>query len=146
MKKKHYLMIISIIFLFSISLFYLQHGRKLIVHNSNIYTSKNNTETEINIIANKLYIPNKKAYAQELVEQARSNQLPKIRLSNTTPDKFVINIYKSNYTWGKSKIFFTILYYPKTNRYYYQFIYTTWQNKKITASYFFICIFHYLCI
>lgn len=116
MKKKHYLMIISIIFLFSISLFYLQHGRKLIVHNSNIYTSKNNTETEINIIANKLYIPNKKAYAQELVELARSNQLPKIRLSNTTPDKFVINIYKSNYTWGKRKNFFTILYYPKTNR------------------------------
>lgn len=33
-----------------------------------------------------------------------------------------------------------------TLRYYYQFIYTTWQNKKITASYFFICIFHYLCI
>lgn len=50
MKKKHYLMIISIIFLFSISLFYLQHGRKLIVHNSNIYTSKNNTETEINML------------------------------------------------------------------------------------------------
>lgn len=112
-KKRTYIVVLTLLLL---SLFYLQYGRNIIVYNSNTFTSTNYEEVELNIIANRLYIGDKTSFSKKILQRCRENSFHEIRLSNTDPDKFTINVYTNKHCLQDERTSFKIIYYTHTSK------------------------------
>lgn len=81
---------------------YLQYGRDVEVCNSILSSSNEGYGEETTVIANKLYIRDREAYARELVERHIENSFPEIRFSydsNGFPSELHISVYMNKAAW-----------------------------------------------
>lgn len=108
MKKKilKFAIIISAIGLF----LHLQYGRDIIVCGSINSMSGGQNKLTLDIIANRLYIVNEKAFTEELLDRVENNQLPKIKLSHPNSERYVIYVCRNKYEWSANHILFVITY------------------------------------
>ena len=112
MKKKilKFVIIISAIGV----LLYLQFGRDIIVCGSINSMSGGQNKLTVDIIANRLYLGNEKAFTEELLDRVENNQLPKIKLSYPNSERYIIYVYRNKYEWSINHMIFVITYDRET--------------------------------
>ena len=108
MKKKmlKIAIILSVIGLF----LHMQYGRDIIVCGSINSMSGGQNKLTLDIIANRLYVVNEKAFTEELLDRVENNQLPNIKLSYPNSERYVIYVFRNKYEWSANHILFVITY------------------------------------
>ena len=76
---------------------YLQYGRDMDVYSSFGTTSGNYYEECLNVVANKLYVPDQEACAERIVERCRKNNFKSVRFSYdlAIPNALYVKVYSS---------------------------------------------------
>lgn len=76
---------------------YLQFGREMEVYNSTSFTAENYCEEHLNVVVNRLIVPDKRKVAEEIIEHCRKNDFRNIFFSYDVvyPNKLKISVYLS---------------------------------------------------
>lgn len=92
MKVRIYTVVIGMIVL---CLVYLQWGRNVEVCNTQLRTSNDYCEQNITVIANKVWIGNRKKFGHDMIQKCIDNSFDKIRFSYDLqcPNELVIQVY-----------------------------------------------------
>lgn len=93
-------------------LIYLQNGRTMEVYNSFSTTSGSYMEERLSVIANKLYIKDKMACAEEIVRRCRENDFHNILFSYdyAIPNELQVAVYLSEGDAKEGKEVFSFTY------------------------------------
>lgn len=112
MKKKIAVLVIMIVAFSSI---YLQWGRHVEVCNSWNKTGNDYCEENMVIIANKIWICNRKKFGQEMIQKCIDNSFDNIRFSYDLkrPNKLSIKVYTNKVEYWKGTPAFTVYFKPK---------------------------------
>ena len=92
MKVRIYTVVIGMLVL---CLVYLQWGRNVEVCNTQLRTSNDYCEQNITVIANKVWIGNRKKFGHDMIQKCIDNSFDKIRFSYDLqcPNELVIQVY-----------------------------------------------------
>lgn len=83
MKKR----LLSIVCVVLVIILYLQYGTRAQILSTFNNTYQSQTETNLTVTANKLFIANKEKYCDDLLKQYQTNSLPNIFLSTDLSEK-----------------------------------------------------------
>ena len=97
--------------------FYLQYGRDMDVYNSYVFSVGSHNEQNLKIVANKLWIKDKRKYADEILERCRNNSFNSIDFCYDwyVPNSLYVEVYLSKYHVVFDKIEMEFKYYPQNN-------------------------------
>ena len=96
-----------------ISFLYLQYGREEKIINSIDISSDSFYRSEINVVANQLYIFDKRKYAGKLIDMTQRNAYPGMKFSfdqNGYPNELYISVYSSGWAYRHNYKYFEISY------------------------------------
>lgn len=113
-KKKYF--IIGGTFLFILTLFcWLQFWREIDVYSSYTISSKEQKEEHITFMVNRLYVPDKKKCAMEIIEKCRKNNFQSVLFSYDLqkPTALYGTVYRSHWEMQRQKVLFTFRYTQK---------------------------------
>lgn len=105
MKKK--LITSSCVLLFILMIIYLQCCREVSVKGTMTSAAENGYTENVVIIANKLWITDKKNFAEEMVQRCVDNDFHEVLFSydvNGYPNKLNLTIYKNDFMYKLNKI------------------------------------------
>lgn len=76
---------------------YLQNSREMEVYNSSSITAKDYHKERLTVVANKLYIVNREACAEEIFQKCRKNRFQNIKFSYdyAMPNELHVDVYLS---------------------------------------------------
>lgn len=97
---------------------YLQYGMRVQILSTFNNTYQSQTETNLIVSANKLFIPDKEKYSDELLTQYKENSLPNIFLSTDLaekPEKISFTIYTNKLFYKLGHYSFVATYYLEDN-------------------------------
>lgn len=92
--------------------YYLQFGREMEVYNSTSFTSGNYCEEHLNVVVNRLIVPDKRKVAEEIIEHCRKNDFKNIFFSYDVayPNKLEVSVYLSKKDVRGGKEVFLFIY------------------------------------
>lgn len=98
-------------------LIYLQNGRMMEVYNSFSMTSGSYMEERLSVVANRLYIKDKMACAEEIVKRCRENGFHNILFSYdyAIPNELQVTVYLSEEDVKEGKEIFSFTYTSREN-------------------------------
>lgn len=108
--------LIFLIVFFTIG-FYLQYGRDMDVYNSYVFNVGSYNEQNLKIVANKLWIKDKRKYADEILERCRNNSFNSIDFCYDyyAPNSLYVEVYLSKYHVVFDKIEMEFKYYHQND-------------------------------
>lgn len=112
--KKRILQTITVVFALLVVLIYLQYGRKEEVINSFSSSSAGVREEELTVVANRLFVVDKKEYGKELIKKALTDSLGRFCFSwdIAYPHSIEMNVYLNKTDKQNGKLAFTVVYQP----------------------------------
>lgn len=104
--------------------FYLQYGRDIDVYNSYVFSVGNRNEQTLKVVVNKLWIKDKRKYANEILEKCKTNSFKSIDFcyDSYIPDELYVDVYLSNIAVRKGNPIFSFSYLPEDRNMEYNFI------------------------
>ena len=92
---------------------YLQYGRDMDITGSYI-VSFDDEEERLSVVANKLYVTDRKACAEEIIKRCRENSFKSIRFSydQAIPNALYVTVYSSKREVDKGRKMFSFSYLP----------------------------------
>ncbi|MFR6498240.1 MAG: hypothetical protein ACLUO9_05590 [Coprococcus comes] len=114
MKKR----LLSIVCVVLVIILYLQYGTRAQILSTFNNTYQSQTETNLTVTANKLFIANKEKYCDDLLKQYQTNSLPNIFLStdlSEKPEKISFTIYTNELLYKLGHYSFVATYYLEDN-------------------------------
>ena len=121
-KIKRVALIFLIVFL--IIGFYLQYGRDMDVYNSYVFSVGSHNEQNLKIVANKLWIKDKRKYAEEILEKCKANSFKSIDFcyDSYIPIELYVDVYLSDAEVRGGCPVFSFSYLPEDMDMEYNFI------------------------
>lgn len=113
MKKKMILLIGCIILIL-----FCQFGMDVKAINSMRVSSDSGNTEHITIIANKIFIFDKKSFAEYLIERRVDNSYKEIRFVDAFPKELEIDVYTNRFTWKMNQKKFSIISYFEDSDHY----------------------------
>ncbi len=112
-KIKRVDLIFFIVFL--IIVIYLQYGRDMDAYNSYVFSVGSHNEQNLKIVANKLWIKDKRKYADEILEKCKANSFKSIDFcyDNYIPNELYVDVYLSDTEVRKGCPAFSFSYLPE---------------------------------
>lgn len=91
---------------------YLQFGKEMEVYNSTSFTEANYCEEHLNVVVNRLIVPDKQKVAEEIIEHCQKNDFKNVIFSYDVayPNKLEVNVYLSKWNTRKGKEEFSFVY------------------------------------
>ena len=121
-KIKRVALIFLIVFL--IIGFYLQYGRDMDVYNSYVFSVGSHNEQNLKIVANKLWIKDKRKYAEEILEKCKANSFKSIDFcyDSYIPNELYVDVYLSDIYIKIGHPLFSFSYLPEDAKSEYNFL------------------------
>ena len=106
-KRRWYVSVIGIlIFLFV----FFQFGQDVKVNSTTRFSYGNESEEYLVVTANKLFIINKKQFAQEMLQRRIEDSFKEVMFMGNYSDKIEMEVYLNEWTWEANKRAFLIVY------------------------------------
>lgn len=82
------------------------------VYNSTSFTADNYCEEHLNVVINRLIVPDKQKVAEEIIEHCRKNDFKNILFSYDVayPNKLEVSVYLSEWNARKGEVVFSFVY------------------------------------
>ncbi|MDD3746206.1 MAG: hypothetical protein PHD70_06995 [Anaerostipes sp.] len=113
MKGKKGTIVVMVILIMAVTvLYYLQNGRTMQVYNSISTTSANAHQEQLTVVANKLYVTDEMACAEEIIKKCRENDFGNVLFSYdfSIPTELHATVYLSEHDVKKGSPAFTLNY------------------------------------
>lgn len=94
---------------------YLQYGRDIDIYNSSIFSVGTYNEAHIKVLANMLYISDKKKCAEEILRKCKDNSFSSVDFCFDVyiPNELYVDVYLSKFQAEKGNVNFSFSYLPK---------------------------------
>lgn len=91
---------------------YLQFGRKMEVYNCTSFIAENYCEEHLNVVVNRLIVPDERKVAEEIIEHCRKNDFNNVIFSYDVayPNKMKVSVYLSKWNARNGKAVFSFVY------------------------------------
>ena len=91
---------------------YLQFEREMEVYNSTSFIAEDYCEEHLNVVVNRLIVPDKQKVAEEIIEYCRKNDFKNIIFSYDViyPNKLEVGVYLSKWNARKGKEVFSFVH------------------------------------
>ena len=112
MRSKWIAILIKSALIFVLYLGYLQYGCDMDVSGSYSIASNNYHEERFSVVVNKLYVPDPKSCAYEIIRRCRQNSFKSIRFSYewSIPNALYVTVYASKKQMERGKPLFSFSY------------------------------------
>lgn len=92
--------------------YYLQFEREMEVYNSTSFAAENYYEEHLNVVVNRLMVPDNRKVAEEIIEHCRNNDFKNVIFSYDMayPNKLEVSVYLSKWNARRGKAVFSFVY------------------------------------